>query len=318
MYHRSRPEPAGCGPPPNDTMRPRGCHGALLARASILLGPALVVWAITTVDGPRGEDEAGGATGLLRRIAAHLGDDRDDVRRFSYVESAVLEKRAPDGTLRSRTIEVYEIFPRDGQLMRRPISIDPGQDGEGSATVRREESRFLAPTRSIGSGGAKPVKDSPFDFERLVRCFRFEMQGADVVAGKPTRRVLFTPIDGCIDDGSRAGRLLQSLTGTIWVDEADQDVLRIEGHIERPVTFGFGILGRVDEFALRVDREAVAPGLYTMTHMDYRARGAAFLFHKFDITSIRDRSAFARVGDDAPGDPGPDRAQQGPHPPAPR
>jgi hypothetical protein len=315
VYHRPRRGPAGGGPPPRDTMRPRGRPAAILAGASIFIGPALVVSALATTDPPDGGATAADGADPLRGVVAHLAGDREEVRRFGYVESAVLEKRGPEGSLRSRSIEVYEIFLRDGQPMRRPLSIDPGQDGEGSAAVRREESRILAPARTAGSGAAKPVKDSAFDAERLVRCFRFSMQGEEALGGRRTRRVGFVPVDGCLDDGSRAGRLLQNLFGTLWIDEADQDVLRIEGHIERPVNFGFGLLGRVDDFSLRVDREPVAPGLYTMTHMDYRARGTALVFHRFDITSTRDRSAFARAPDGRPEGLQPDQARHEPHSP---
>jgi len=233
------------------------------------------------------------ADGLFPRTLTRLQEDRDEMKRWSYVESNVLERRAPDGGVHSRTTEVYEVFFEDGRRMRRPLSLDMAQDSQGLAIFRREEDRFLP--QGLQDGPARPMKDSPFEVETLVRCYRFDSQGRDTIAGRPAVKLGFAPVDGCLDDGSRAGRLLQNLAGTLWIDEQDSDILKIEGSLERPVTFGFGLLGRIEDFTLEVQREALAPGLYAMTHVDYRARGTSFIFHRFDVRSIRDRSAFLRA-----------------------
>jgi len=233
------------------------------------------------------------ADGLFPRTLTRLQEDRDEMKRWSYVESNVLERRTPDGRVHSRTTEVYEVFFEDGRRMRRPLSLDMAQDSQGLAIFRREEDRFLP--QGLQDGPARPMKDSPFEVETLVRCYRFDSQGRDTIAGRPAVKLGFAPVDGCLDDGSRAGRLLQNLAGTLWIDEHDSDILKIEGSLERPVTFGFGLLGRIEDFTLEVQREALAPGLYAMTHVDYRARGTSFIFHRFDVRSIRDRSAFLRT-----------------------
>ena len=266
----------------------------------IHLLPALVlVIAPFAVDpAPTGTDQAVPPTDLTQRLLKSLEGDRDEMRHWAYVESAVLEKRSPDGTVRSRTNEVYEIYHAGGRRMKKPLSLDLADDSEGFAMVRREESRFLTPTdRSASSEGAVVAKDSPFEVEKLLRCFRFGEPARETAGGKVVLKVPYTPVDGCLDDGSRAGRLLQNLSGTIWVDERAADIVKIEGTLMRPVTFGFGLLGRIEAFGLEVDREALAQGPYAMTHVDYRARGTAFIFHRFDVTSIRDRSAFANEVD---------------------
>ena len=254
---------------------------------------------------------------LPARVLARLQTDRQVLRGFSYVESAVLEKRASDGAVRSRTTEIYEVFLQDGRTMKRPLSLDLAQDSQGFGIVRREESRFV-PKDSRAGETARPVNEGPFEIEHLIHCFRFEQAGEDRLADRPTFRVGFTPIDGCLDDGSRAGRLLQNLAGTLWVDEAGSDIVRIQGRLDRPVTFGFGLLGRIDQLDLEVDREPLAPGLYALTHVDYRARGTSFIFHRFDVRSIRDRSAYAPLAAGSARPPADKKSAAAPVPEAPR
>ncbi len=229
---------------------------------------------------------------LLPHVLRTLQADRAEAARWSWVESVVLQKSAPDGEVRSRTTEIYEVFTRDGHRMKRPISLDLADDSQGFGIARREEARFLSGERP-GGAEARAMEDSPFEPDKLLRCFHFEPRGREAMAGAVRVKVAFSPIDGCLDDGSRAGRILQQLIGTIWIDEKRQDVVRIEGHIQGSVPFGFGILGKVESFEITVERESVAPDFYMMTHLGYRARGTSFIFRQFDVQSVHDRSAFA-------------------------
>jgi hypothetical protein len=107
--------------------------------------------------------------------------------------------------------------------------------------------------------------------------------------------VAFSAKDGCMGRETRAARLLGHLAGTLWLDADRFDILRVQGHLKGPVTFGFGILGRVERFDLELDRERVESGFYATTRITYRARGSSFLLNRFDLRSSRHRSAFAPV-----------------------
>lgn len=266
--------------------------------AAAVAGSALLAAGESNGPAPDQGGPGADAPDLLPRLLKRLQDDRDGMRHWSYVESIVLEKRATDGEVRSRTNEVYEVFFQDGRAMKRPLSVDLEQDSQGFNVVRREEARFIpAGTKDVPP--ARPDKESAFDVERLVRCYQFEPQGDESLGDRAAVRVGFKPVAGCLDDGSRAGRLLQNLTGLLWVDARDSDILRIKGSLEAPVSFGFGLLGRVEHLDLEVQRESLAAGLYAMTHVEYRARGTSFIFHRFDVRSVRERSAFTRTDDHA-------------------
>ncbi len=228
---------------------------------------------------------------LARRILDRLTGDRAGMLRYRYVESAVQERRGGDGSVRSRAVEVFEVFYQDGRRMKRPLANDLKEDSEGLSLMRSEESRFLQPRG--GEARARKIKESPFELEKLLGCFHLYPAGRETLEGKPSLKLAFAAIDGCLREDSRASRILQRLAGTIWVDEETFAVVRVRGHLQRPVSFGLGILGRVQTFEIEVDREPVAPGLYAMTRVDYRARGTSFLFYDFDVESTRQRSAFA-------------------------
>jgi hypothetical protein len=188
---------------------------------------------------------------------------------------------------------VYEVFTRDGQRLKRPLSEDLSQDTQGFSIVREEESEFMRP-RPDAVELAGPPGDG-LDLERLVGCFKLYPVGHEPLDGKEALRVAFSAIEGCMGRETRAARLLGNLAGTLWVDAAGFDIVRVRGYLKSPVTLGFGILGRVERFDLEVDRVPIDPGFYAATRITYRARGSSFLLNRFDLRSSRHRSAFAPV-----------------------
>src|SRR5437773_4103334 len=218
------------------------------ARAALLLlatsgGPG--AWSAPAI--PADDPAAGAAQqrDLVKRLEERLKLDGEAIRRYSYVESTVLEKRAADGTLRSSVTEVNEITYRDGRRLKRRLADDLEQDSDGFAIMRSEESRFGATPAPL-----QEAKEGPFAMEQLIPCFHFYPMGQERVEGRPALRIAFTPIAGCLQDDSRSGRILGRLAGTLWVDEEAHDLVRVRGYLEEPVSFGFGLLGKVDGFDL--------------------------------------------------------------------
>jgi hypothetical protein len=265
--------------------------GALLLIGSAAIAP--LVWGgfAATIPGPADPE-------LARRLEARMESDRAALRHYSYVESQVLEKRASDGSVRSRTIEAYLISYQDGHRVKRRLADDMAQDSEGFSLMRREESRFAGP--AAGGEGRTRAATEGLDIEKLVSCFHLYPVGRENLAGRPALKLAFTPVEGCLDDDSRATRVLRSLAGMLWIDESENHLVKVRGYLKEPVSFGFGILGRVETFDLELDCEPLEEGIYAMTRVAYRARGTSFVFHRFDVESTRQRSAFAPAREPGP------------------
>ena len=253
------------------------------ARCAVALLPILLLAA-----GPVIADPTGAETEFAERILTRLQSDVEGLRQMTWVETAVLEKRDRGGAVRSRTVEAEEIFFEGTRRMKRPLSADMSDDTNSLSIVRDEESRFLRQSE------AREVRSNPFNMENLMRCFRFSPQGTEVGDDGTFLKFDFHPIEDCIEDSGRAARILNNLAGTLWMDNATSEIVRVEGAIEKPVSIGFGILGRIESFRIRVDREAVSPDVWAIVRTDYRARGRSFIFNRFDVQSTRYRSAFAR------------------------
>ncbi len=228
--------------------------------------------------GPLAEPVGTGES-LLPRILARLESDIDALQSFSFREASQVERRSRTGEIRSREEELSEVFYQDGHRMRRTLAGDP---------------ETTTPTPA-----AKANREPSFNLNELAACFTFSPAAAVRLADRPALRLDFAARPGCLlSPGRVARRILGNLSGRLWVDPDGYELLRLEGNLRSPVTFGFGLLGKVDTFDLEVEREAVSPGVFAMTRIEYHARGRRFPARRFDLLNKRDRSSFQLISGD--------------------
>lgn len=258
---------------------PRGFRGNALPGRVAMTALLALGWADVPNAGQPGGSPAGpGVDDLVPRILARLEIDQEALRGFSYLESSITEKRDGHGDLRSHDIDTSEVFFVEGRRMKRPAPsgtrMDPGVAPDAPAVEDREP---------------------PLDIRDLASCFHFYAIGTETLHGDPALRMDFTAIKGCLKGTGRTRRILGNLSGSLWVDPEGFELLRLEGRLQQPVTFGLGLLGKVNRFDVELQREAVAPGVYATTYVTYRATGRIFLARSFDRRSVRARSHFSPV-----------------------
>ncbi len=63
--------------------------------------------------------------------------------------------------------------------------------------------------------------------------------------------------------------LLTGVAGRVWIDEATQHMVRIEGHVLKPVNFGFGMVAHIyPGGTLELEQTQPAPGRWMYSHME--------------------------------------------------
>jgi hypothetical protein len=131
----------------------------------------------------------------------------------------------------------------------------------------------------------------------LPRAFLYQYAGS---ATGPTGRVekfafrpnpQFTPAD-------LETTILPAMTGEIWIDVAHQRVARLEGHLQRDVNFGWGILGRLYKGGWIVIEQADVGGSQWRTVRFQMSMSGRVLFknRSFDTTEEQTRFAPLPVG----------------------
>ncbi len=92
---------------------------------------------------------------------------------------------------------------------------------------------------------------------------------------------------------TREARVFSAMTGDLVVDNQQQRICKIKGHLIHDVTFGGGLLGRLKErssFAL--EQQQVGPSVWELTQIHVHLEGNALLFKSVSLEQDDKRSKF--------------------------
>jgi|ERR1700722_3952714 len=150
------------------------------------------------------------------------------------------------------------------------------------------------------------------DTERTLRilkalpdAFRYEYDGTinqerGLGASAPLARLKFKP-DPSYSPPSRVEQALTGMEGYLLIDTASRRLARIDGTLFRDVTFGWGLVGRLDKGGRFVVQQAdVGDGDWEITEMRLNITGKLLLFKSLSMVSDEVFSDFRRVPDSLP------------------
>jgi hypothetical protein len=94
----------------------------------------------------------------------------------------------------------------------------------------------------------------------LPGAFLFEDQGPAQAASGPVEKFSFRP-NPAFNPPDIETQALTACAGEIWIDPAQQRVVRLDGHLLQDVDFGWGILGRLYKGGwIRIDQSEIGEG----------------------------------------------------------
>ncbi len=81
-------------------------------------------------------------------------------------------------------------------------------------------------------------------------------------------------------------QILTQMTGEIWINPVNLRVVRLEGHLQRDVDFGWGILGRLNQGGwIVIEQAEVSGGQWRTVHFQMKMSGrVVFKARVFDTT----------------------------------
>jgi hypothetical protein len=200
-------------------------------------------------------------------VRRNLTRSQDDQKLFGYKERRTNVNLNPFGRLGTNGTRLIEVTPtRDGAQLRRVLERDgvPVPDSQPN----RRENRMPQ--------GRTVVED-------VARVLEIEISHREMLEGRPAIVVRFQARPDA-KPRTREGRIARAFTGLIWVDESAHEVRRIEATAIDDITFGYGMLARVNEGSVvQVERRLVEGDAWLPTSMRFKGEGRALLFRKLVI-----------------------------------
>jgi hypothetical protein len=205
---------------------------------------------------------------------------------YAYKERRTELHVNPFGRVGTGDINGWEVTPiENGTVIERRLIERDGKavtDGDVDRIKVREERRREGRRTSM---------------EDVVAMLTFKMARRETVNGRDAIAITFAPKpDG--DPQTREGRIAKSFSGTAWVDEAAREVIKIEATAVDTISFGFGIIARLNQgTTVTLHREPIDGRLWLPTSIRFAGEGRALLFRRLSVDQRIEWSDYRKVLD---------------------
>jgi hypothetical protein len=187
-----------------------------------------------------------------------LRSDDELLRNYTFTEREVRMELDRSGETKTTDLNVYQVFPDRGKLYRRLIS----RNGIAlSQTELEKEDRDQETMNSQASRDDAKIRSELFEI------YDIRVQSREQIAGSPTVVLSFRPRPG-YKPQSKLASLLTHVSGRVWVNESDHQLVRVDAEVVDPVSYGW-FLGSLNQGTrLMAERQKVQSGVWLPARLE--------------------------------------------------
>jgi len=200
-----------------------------------------------------------------------------------------------------RLISTKEILETKDGAVARLLSIN---DAAPSVADRQKDEARLDELLADPSRQRKRKQTEQDDTGRalkvlrvLPKAFVYHYAGSETTGSQTLKRYTFTP-NPTFTSTDLELLILSAMSGTLTIDARQERVVRLEGHLEKDVAIGWGILGRLNKGGWLVIQQAeVGAGQWRIVHFQMLMSGRVlFTTRSFDTTEEESQYAPVPLG----------------------
>ena len=219
---------------------------------------------------------------LIEGVGARQDEMAALLDRYAYTETHYVIEIDRQGTRRQEEAERYEISHHKGQPIRRlvarkgrPLSARDERKAQSEAAKRIQE---IDSTADSPPGERRGGQRSVTIDGDSIRAWRFFNPRRETLDGQSVVGYDFEP-DRAFRSRDKSVQTLQKLTGTLWLDETEAALVRLEAWFTTSYKVGAGILGAIRPgSSIRVRQERVDRQIWLPSEVEIDINARALLF----------------------------------------
>ncbi len=250
------------------------------------------VWVVCSAAGLAAEGVPAAITdtrAFLVEVREKLKSDELLLDQYTFTEEFRETRLDSQGAVKKTKTEIYEVYPSNmpGKTYRRLISRNGArlseaqlaeQDHKQEEKVDKRERRLAA--EDLAARRAREAEEARKEREVVDEIFRMddiEVSGREIVDGRPTIIVTFTPRPG-YKPTTDNGKIIQKLEGRAWIDEEERQLVRLEARLMGSMGVGPAKLARLQKGATAFfQRKKINGEIWLPTEARFTGRAKAFL-----------------------------------------
>ena len=226
---------------------------------------------------------------LMHEVEAHQKDSEAIQKDYLYHEVAVAQETDGHGGVKKTETNEYDVFWLNGVEVQKLVKKDgkeltaEEQKRESEridkevAKARERRSKADAKGEETDSRGHEEVTVSRFlELGKFTNPRRVRVNGRETIAvdyeGDPKAKTR-----------NRFEDVIRDLAGTIWVDEEDSSISRIEGHFLRPFKVGGGLVVNIkQDTSFAMEQRKINGEVWLPARVEGKGAARALLFISFN------------------------------------
>ncbi|GGH07968.1 hypothetical protein [Silvibacterium dinghuense] len=195
---------------------------------------------------------------LMSQVEARQRQMDETRENYTYREITITRTLNKDGSIKKTETEENEVFYVHAHRIDRLVRKDGKDLSPGEA--KKEQDRVMKDVeKAENTPPGQPINGDNISVTRLLEIMQVSNPRRELLDNRPTIRFDFTGNPHAKTHG-RAEDASKKLAGTLWVDEQDRQVRRLEAHFDDNFHMGFGLfsIGKGSSFVF--DQKLVNPG----------------------------------------------------------
>lgn len=191
--------------------------------------------------------------------------------RITFLRRTTAEQFDAKGALTERKVKEQEVELRGFEQSVRLLRVD-GREVSPRDHAREDEEESGQRRRYTARSDRSRRSNVDYLDEKLIRRFAYTLEGAEEIEGRRTFRLRFEPL-AQRDAKEIADRVLGLLTGHLWIDAEESELVKVDAHLSREFAFWGGVVGSLDRLDLELGRQRLTDGTWVNSRLSTRVSG---------------------------------------------
>jgi hypothetical protein len=207
----------------------------------------------------------------------------------AFTQLSVKEEFDDHGVVKDREELLYHVYPVERFPYAELIQKNGKPPSQQDLKKERDRQKKLR-ERWARQGRHKDDEEVSFD-EELAGKYRFEMVRREPVNGRTAFLLRFEPKSNDLPVRRKVDRVLNLLEGSLWIDESDYDIAKVEFRLRENVMIGWGLLAVFRRLDVSFEQARGTDGVWLPSQIDAYVDGRV-LFKSFHLKQREQMSDF--------------------------
>jgi hypothetical protein len=185
------------------------------------------------------------------------------LRDYTYTKVTVTEELDSTGKVKERKEKVYRVSFEDGRTRARLMEVN-GHAPE-HADLKKQTDNESTGNQLLGSKSSSGEQRENFLTAEIVSRFDFKVESETTLNGRAAYEISFQPKTPAPPVHHLVDRLLDRMSGILWIDAEEFELARADLQLRSEVNFLGGFIGTLKKLAYTMTRTRLADGVWLRT-----------------------------------------------------